>query len=187
MSGGIRAVFPVTKIMSSKFKNLYEIGIDFSRSWRLSPRAALGVLQTVRKEKLLDHVGTAYTVFVNAVPPLVSYSLVLVFSPTDLHLCTPTQNPGPSSILPHQYACPWRPLAMPCGPASYMVDELTRDYDRNSKIEDERPEDDGGSCDAQRYGAHRSAFRLHTARRTIGWWSASRTAWAVLTGRNQRL
>ena len=39
----------------------------------------MGIIQTAFKDKLLDWIGTAYTVFVNAVPSLVSYSLVLVF------------------------------------------------------------------------------------------------------------
>ena len=39
----------------------------------------MGILQAAFKDKVFDWIGTAYTVFVNAVPSLVSYSLVLVF------------------------------------------------------------------------------------------------------------
>ena len=40
---------------------------------------ALGILQVLNKEGPLDHLGMIYTIFVNAVPPLVTYSLVLMF------------------------------------------------------------------------------------------------------------
>ena len=49
----------------------------------------MGIIQSRNKDRILDHVGTAYTVFVNAVPPLVSYSLVLAFGANVLHLPAP--------------------------------------------------------------------------------------------------
>lgn len=35
----------------------------------------IGIIQTLNKDRILDHVGTAYTIFVNAVPSLVSTHL----------------------------------------------------------------------------------------------------------------
>ena len=40
----------------------------------------LGVIQTLNKDRLLDHIGAGYTVFVNAVPSIVAFSLILVFA-----------------------------------------------------------------------------------------------------------
>lgn len=55
-----------------------------------------GVLQARYKDGIFDHIGTAYTVFVNAVPSLVTYSLVLAFGAVslDYHPCTVCENPS---------------------------------------------------------------------------------------------
>ena len=108
VSRRIQSGVPVTKVIGSKFKISMRLGL-ISLVIALTLGVTLGVLQTVRKEKLLDHVGTTYTVFVNAVPPLVSYSLVLVFGAKVLG-------------LPPLYS------------RRYMVDELTRDYIKLAKI-----------------------------------------------------
>ena len=109
------------------------IGKKFGVSMRLGLISAaislvVGVLQTAFKDKVFDWIGTAYTVFVNAVPSLVSYSLVLVFGSKYLGFPTlySTRNVGPSSVLP--IVC--LSLASIAGYAlwtrRYMVDELTR-------------------------------------------------------------
>ena len=38
----------------------------------------LGVLQAIYKDKILDHIGTAYTVIANAVPRLVIYTIIMI-------------------------------------------------------------------------------------------------------------
>lgn len=135
VSRRIQSGVPVTKVIGSKFKISMRLGL-ISLVIALTLGVTLGVLQTVRKEKLLDHVGTTYTVFVNAVPPLVSYSLVLVFGAKVLGLppLYSNRNPGPSSILP--IVC--LSMASIAGYAlwtrRYMVDELTRDYIKLAKI-----------------------------------------------------
>ena len=67
----------------------------------------MGIIQSRNKDRMLDHVGTAYTVFVNAVPPLVSYSLVLAFGANLLNLPAlySTRNATRSSILPIVAPC----------------------------------------------------------------------------------
>ena len=62
----------------------------------------IGIIQTRYKDKVPDHIGTIYTIFVNSVPSLVSFSLVLIFGSRVLGLPSmySTRNPGPSSILP---------------------------------------------------------------------------------------
>ena len=89
----------------------------------------IGIIQTLNKDRILDHVGTAYTIFVNAVPSLVSYSLVLAFGSKVLGLPSlySTRNPSETSILP--IVC----LSL-ASIASYIVDELNKDYIKLARV-----------------------------------------------------
>ena len=135
ISRRIQSGIAVTKVIGSKFEVSMRLGL-ISLAISLVLGVILGILQTVFKDKLVDHLGTVYTVFVNAVPPLVSYSLLLVFGSKVLGLPAlySTRNVGPSSILP--VAC--LSLASIAGYAlwtrRYMVDELTRDYIKLAKV-----------------------------------------------------
>ena len=119
----------VVKVSGKKFGVSMRLGL-ISAGISLVVGVLMGIIQTAFKDKLLDWIGTAYTVFVNAVPSLVSYSLVLVFGSKYLGFPTlySTRNVGPSSVLP--IVC--LSLASIAGYAlwtrRYMVDELTRDY-----------------------------------------------------------
>ena len=119
----------VVKVIGKKFGVSMRLGL-ISAGISLVVGVLMGIIQTAFKDKLLDWIGTAYTVFVNAVPSLVSYSLVLVFGSKYLGFPTlySTRNVGPSSVLP--IVC--LSLASIAGYAlwtrRYMVDELTRDY-----------------------------------------------------------
>ena len=96
----------------------------------------MGVLQARFKDGIIDGIGTIYTILVNAVPPLVAYSLVLVFGSHVLELPSmySTRNPGPSMILP--VAC--LSLSSIAGYAlwtrRYMVDELNKDYIKLARV-----------------------------------------------------
>ena len=68
----------VMKVIGKKFGVSMRLGL-ISAGISLLVGIMLGILQTAFKDKVFDWIGTAYTVFVNAVPSLVSYSLVLVF------------------------------------------------------------------------------------------------------------
>ena len=131
----IQSGIAVTKVIGSKFGVSMRLGV-ISLAISLFLGVILGILQTVFKDRVIDHFGTAYTVFVNAVPALVSYSLVLVFGSKVLGLPAlySTRNVTMSSILP--IAC--LSLASIAGYAlwtrRYMVDELTRDYIKLAKI-----------------------------------------------------
>ncbi len=131
----IQSGVSVVKVIGSKFGISMKMGVT-ALCISLVLGVAMGILQTVFKEHLIDHIGTVYTVFVNAVPPLVSYSLVLVFGSKVLGLPAlySTRNPGPSSTLP--IVC--LSLASIAGYAlwtrRYMVDELTRDYIKLAKV-----------------------------------------------------
>ena len=135
ISRRIQSGIAVTQVIGSKFEVSMRLGL-ISLAISLVLGVILGILQTVFKDKLVDHLGTVYTVFVNAVPPLVSYSLLLVFGSKVLGLPAlySTRNVGPSSILP--VAC--LSLASIAGYAlwtrRYMVDELTRDYIKLAKV-----------------------------------------------------
>ena len=125
----------VVKVIGKKFGVSMRLGL-ISAGISLLVGIMLGILQTAFKDKVFDWIGTAYTVFVNAVPSLVSYSLVLVCGSKYLGFPTlySTRNVGPSSVLP--IVC--LSLASIAGYAlwtrRYMVDELTRDYIKLARV-----------------------------------------------------
>lgn len=121
------------------------IGAKFMVSMRLGSIAlgialvigvVLGVLQSRNKDRILDHVGTAYTVFVNAVPPLVSYSLVLAIGSNVFGLPTlySTRNAGRSSVLPIICLSLASIAHYALWTRRYMVDELNKDYIKLARI-----------------------------------------------------
>ena len=126
---------PVVKVIGKKFGISMRLGLIAS-GISLVVGVLMGILQAAFKDKVFDWIGTAYTVFVNAVPSLVSYSLVLVFGSKYLGFPTlySTRNVSASSVLP--ITC--LSLASIAGYAlwtrRYMVDELTRDYIKLARV-----------------------------------------------------
>ena len=131
----IQANKPVVDIIRSKFVVSMRLGLT-ALSISLLLGVVLGVLQARFKDGVFDHVGTAYTVFVNAVPSLVSYSLILAFGARVLGLPSmySVRKPDITSILP--IAC--LALSSIAGymlwTRRYMVDELNKDYIRLAKL-----------------------------------------------------
>lgn len=125
----------VLKVIGTKFAVSMRLG-SIALSIALVTGVLLGVLQSRHKDRLLDHVGTAYTIFVNAVPPLVSYSLVLAFGSNVLGLPTlySTRNPGPSSVLPIVCLALASIAHYALWTRRYMVDELNKDYIKLARI-----------------------------------------------------
>lgn len=125
----------VTKVIGNKLGVSMRLGL-IAACISLVIGVIMGIIQTAFKDKVLDWIGTAYTVFVNAVPSLVSYSLVLVFGSKILGLPSlySTRKVAVSSILP--IAC--LSLGSIAGYAlwmrRYMVDELTRDYIKLARV-----------------------------------------------------
>ena len=79
---------PVTTVIGQRFTVSMRVGV-ISLCISLVIGVTMGIIQARHKDKVPDHIGTAYTIFVNAVPPLVSYSLILIFGAyTALSLCT---------------------------------------------------------------------------------------------------
>lgn len=126
---------PVVKVIGNKFGISMKNGL-ISMAVSMVVGIPMGVMQAMYKEKLFDTIGTAYTIFVNAVPALVSYSLVLVFGSRVLGLPSmySTRNPGPSSILPivclSLGSIAWYALWM----RRYMIDEVNKDYIKLARV-----------------------------------------------------
>jgi oligopeptide transport system permease protein len=96
----------------------------------------IGILQARYKGGVFDNIGIAYTVFVNAVPHLVFYSLVLTLGARWLGLPSlyTMRNPGPSSILPITCLSLVSISSYMLWMRRYMVDELNKDYIRLAKL-----------------------------------------------------
>ena len=131
----IQSGVEVTKVIGSKFTVSMRLGCT-ALVIALLVGVIIGVIQTLNKDRLLDHVGTAYTVFVNAVPSLVSYSLVLVFGSKVLGLppLYSTRNVSESSILPIVCLALASIASYALWTRRYMVDELNKDYIRLARV-----------------------------------------------------
>jgi oligopeptide transport system permease protein len=135
VSRRIQSGVDVVKVIGSKFTVSMKLGC-ISLVISLIVGVLLGILQTLNKDHIIDHIGTAYTIFVNAVPSLVSYSLVLVFGSKVLGLPSlySTRNPGPSSILPIVCLSLASIASYALWTRRYMVDELNKDYIRLARV-----------------------------------------------------
>lgn len=131
----IQSGVDVVKVIGSKFTVSMRLGCT-ALVISLFVGVFIGIIQTINKDKLLDHIGTGYTIFVNAVPSLVSYSLVLVFGSTVLGLPSlySTRNPGPSSILPVVCLSLASIAHYALWTRRYMVDELNKDYIKLARV-----------------------------------------------------
>lgn len=131
----IQSGVPVMQLVASKFTVSMRLGL-IAMAISLVVGIAMGILQTLNKDHFFDHLGTVYTVFVNAVPALVSYSLVLVFGSKVLNLPSmySTRNVGISSILPIVCLSLGSIAHYALWTRRYMVDELNKDYIKLAKI-----------------------------------------------------
>lgn len=131
----IQSGVDVIKVIGSKFTVSMRLGV-ISLGISLVLGVLIGIMQTRHKDKFLDHVGTAYTIFVNAVPSLVSYSLVLVFGSKVLGLPSlySTRFVWKSSILPIVCLSLASIASYALWTRRYMVDELNKDYIKLARI-----------------------------------------------------
>lgn len=131
----IQSGAPVLSVIGEKFAVSMRLGC-ISLVIALIIGVAIGIVQTLNKDRLLDHVGTAYTIFVNAVPSLVSYSLILVFGYKVLNLrpLYSTRDPIGSSILPITCLALASIASYALWTRRYMVDELNKDYIKLARI-----------------------------------------------------
>ena len=125
----------VTKVIGDKFTISMQLGL-IAIAISVVIGVPLGILQTSFKDRVPDHIVTVYTIFVNAVPSLVTYSLILIFGSRVLGLPSmySTRNPGPSSILPivclSLGSIAWYALWV----RRYMIDELNKDYIKLARV-----------------------------------------------------
>lgn len=125
----------VTKVIGDKFAISMQLGL-IAIAISVVIGVPLGILQTSFKDRVPDHIVTVYTIFVNAVPSLVTYSLILIFGSRVLGLPSmySTRNPGPSSILPivclSLASIAWYALWV----RRYMIDELNKDYIKLARV-----------------------------------------------------
>lgn len=126
---------PVLKVIGTKFAISMRLG-STALGIALVLGVFMGIIQSRHKDRFLDHVGTAYTIFVNAVPPLVSYSLVLAVGSNLLGLPTlySTRNAARSSILPIICLSLASIAHYALWTRRYMVDELNKDYIKLARI-----------------------------------------------------
>ena len=125
----------VTKVIGDKFAISMQLGL-IAIAISVVIGVPLGILQTSFKDRVPVHIVTVYTIFVNAVPSLVTYSLILIFGSRVLGLPSmySTRNPGPSSILPivclSLGSIAWYALWV----RRYMIDELNKDYIKLARV-----------------------------------------------------
>ena len=131
----IQANQPVVTVIGSKFGVSMRLGL-ISLGISLVLGVCFGVLQARYKDGIFDHIGTAYTVFVNAVPSLVTYSLVLAFGARVLGLPSmySMRKPELSAILPIVCLFIGSIPGYMLWTRRYMVDELNKDYIRLAKL-----------------------------------------------------
>lgn len=135
VSRRIQKNVPVAQLIAGKFTISMRLGL-IALGISLALGVCLGVLQARYKDGIFDHLGTAYTVFVNAVPQLVSYSLVLAFGARVLGLPSmySARKPELSSILPIVCLAMTSIAGYMLWTRRYMVDELNKDYIRLAKL-----------------------------------------------------
>lgn len=131
----IQAGQPVVKVIGSKFEVSMRLGL-IALGISLVLGVVMGVLQARFKDGILDHVGTAYTVLVNAVPSLVSFSLILALGSRGFGLPSmySTRKVFLSSILPVICLSIGSTASYMLWIRRYMVDELNKDYIRLARL-----------------------------------------------------
>lgn len=131
----IKAGAPVVTVIGSKFTVSMRLGL-IALAVSLVLGVCFGAIQARFKNKIPDHIGTAFTVFINAVPKLVSYSLVLVLGATFLGLPSmySVRNVTRSSILPIICLAMGSTANYMLWTRRYMVDEMNKDYIKLAKL-----------------------------------------------------
>jgi len=126
---------PVLQLISTKFPVSMRLGL-IAVGISLAVGVSMGIMQARYKNRIPDHLGMTFTIFVNAVPPLVSYSLILIFGSRVLGFPSlySTRNPGISSILPITClalaSIAWWAIWI----RRYMIDEVNKDYIKLARI-----------------------------------------------------
>ena len=137
----------VVSLSASRFGISMKLGL-IALAISLIIGVPLGILQARFKDGHLDRIGTGFTIFVNAVPHLVSYSLIMVFGSrvlglpamystrkvVKLAILGMEMKINTSSILPVACLALGSIAYYMLWMRRYMVDELNKDYIRLAKL-----------------------------------------------------
>lgn len=125
----------VTKLIGERFQVSMRLGL-IAVGIAVVVGVPIGIIQAQFKNRVPDYIGTAYTIFVNAVPALVAYSLVLVFGSRVLGFPAmySTRNVARSSVLPIVCLALANIAWWAMWTRRYMVDESTKDYIKLARI-----------------------------------------------------
>ena len=124
----------VTEIISSKMAISMRIGLA-ALAIALVIGVPLGIMQARYKDGLLDGAGQAFTIFINAVPSLVTYFLVMIIGSRVFGLPIQYTVTDPkSAILPMVALSMGSIASYMLWMRRYMVDELNKDYIRLAKL-----------------------------------------------------
>ena len=124
----------VTEIIGSKMAISMRIGLS-ALVIALLVGVPLGIMQARYKDGILDGAGQAFTIFINAVPHLVTYFLVMIIGsrlfgmPIQYTVTDPK-----SAILPMVSLSMGSIASYMLWMRRYMVDELNKDYIRLAKL-----------------------------------------------------
>jgi len=136
ISRRIMAGVPVMKLIGNRIGISVKLGL-ISLLLSIAAGVTLGIFQTIYKDKPGDRLGIAYTIFIDAVPTVVAFSLILVVGTKVFGLPTmysSRNHPVTSLIMP--VIC--MSLPSTAGYAlwtrRYMVDELNKDYIKLAKM-----------------------------------------------------
>jgi len=127
----------VTDVIATKMTVSMEIGL-ISLAISLVLGVVFGVIQARYKNRIPDHIGTGYTVVVNAVPHLVIYTIIMIGGATifglPMRYDATAANPALTKILPIVCLSIGSIAGYMIWTRRYMVDELNKDYIRLAKL-----------------------------------------------------
>ena len=127
----------VTDVIASKMPVSMRIGL-VALAISLVLGVVLGVLQARFKDKLFDHIGTGYTVIVNAVPKLVIYTIIMIAGASlfglPMRYDATAEKPWLTMVLPVLCLSVASTAGYMLWTRRYMVDELNKDYIRLAKL-----------------------------------------------------
>ena len=131
----IRHGVSVIEIISDKFPISMRIGLC-SLALALVLGVVLGVLQARYKGGVLDNICSGYTIFINAVPHLVSYTLIMYLCAHlfNLPMTFRSATPVTSAIPPILCLSTASTASYMLWMRRYMVDELNKDYIRLAQL-----------------------------------------------------
>ncbi len=127
----------VTDVIAAKMSVSLELGL-IALAISLVLGVVMGVFQALYKNGIYDHIGTGYTVIVNAVPRLVIYTVIMIAGSAlfglPMRYDATAANTGLTKVLPIVCLSIGSTAGYMLWTRRYMVDELNKDYIRLAKL-----------------------------------------------------